>query len=162
MLVIEVDEFGHDQSDARWQEIRKDCGWCQCVLIRINPNGPRTMLTKRTMRSGNAVWGAHSAANQAAFHGVMDAVAAKVRAEIVPFIGGSHGPRKLKINHTKVSDAFKFNFHEDEKAQYQPDYMEGAHKKKDDKEASSANISGWYCAFSSSWKLNLKASLTFV
>jgi hypothetical protein len=32
-----------------------------------------------------------------------------------------------------VSDAFKFNFHEDEKAQYQPDYMEGAHKKKDDK-----------------------------
>jgi len=26
-----------------------------------------------------------------------------------------------------VSDAFKFNFHEDEKAQYQPDYMEGAH-----------------------------------
>jgi len=26
-----------------------------------------------------------------------------------------------------VSDAFKFNFHEDEKAQYQPDYMAGAY-----------------------------------
>jgi hypothetical protein len=64
---------------------------------------------------------------------VMDSVAAKVQATIVPYIGGSHGRRKLKINHTKVSDAFKFNFHEDEKAQYQPDYMEGAHKKKDDK-----------------------------
>jgi hypothetical protein len=110
--------------DARWQEIREDCKWCQCVLIRINPNGPQTMLTK-TMRSGNAVWGAHSAANQAAFHGVMDAVAAKVQAEIVPYIEGSDGPRELKIDHKKVSDAF--NFHEDEKAQYQPDYMEGAY-----------------------------------
>jgi hypothetical protein len=68
--------------------------------------------------------------------------------EIVPYIGGSDGPRKLKIDHKKLDDAFKFNFHEDEKAQYQPDYMEGAHsggqatskgepkkksKKKDDK-----------------------------
>jgi hypothetical protein len=69
--------------------------------------------------------GAHSAANQEAFHGVMAAVAAKVQAEIVPYIGGSDGPRELKIDHKKVSDAFKFNFHEDEKAQYQPDYMEG-------------------------------------
>ena len=49
VLVIEVDEFGHDQTDARWQEIRKDCEWCQSVLIRINPNGPQKMLTKRTM-----------------------------------------------------------------------------------------------------------------
>ena len=64
---------------------------------------------------------------------MMDAVAAKVQAEIVPYIGGSDGPRELKIDHKKVSDAFKFNFHEDEKAQYQPDDMEGAHKKKDDK-----------------------------
>jgi hypothetical protein len=56
----------------------------------------------------------------------MDAVAAKVE-EIVPFIGGCDGPRKLRIDHKKVSDAFKFNFHEDEKAQYQPDYMEGAY-----------------------------------
>ena len=54
---------------------------------------------------------------------MMAAVAAKVQAEIVPYIGGCDGPRKLKINHTKVSDAFKFNFHEDEKAQYQPDYI---------------------------------------
>ena len=92
--------------------------------------------------------GAHSAANQEAFHGVMAAVAAKVQAEMVPYIGGSNGPRKLRIDHKKVSDAFKFNFHEDEKAQYQPGYMEGAHsggqatskgepkkksKKKDDK-----------------------------
>ena len=44
VLVIEVDEFGHDQPDARWQEIRKDCEWCQCVLIRINPNGGAARL----------------------------------------------------------------------------------------------------------------------
>jgi hypothetical protein len=52
---------------------------------------------------------------------------AKVQAEIVPYIGGCDGPRELKIDHKKVSDAFKFNFHEDEKAQYQPGYMEGAY-----------------------------------
>jgi len=72
-------------------------------------------------------WGPHSPANQKAFHGVMAAVAAKVQAEILPYIGGCDGPRKLQINHTKVDDAFKFNFHEDEKAQYQPDYMAGAY-----------------------------------
>jgi len=78
------------------------------------------------MRSGNAAWGPHSAANQEAFNGVMGAVAAKVEAEIVPFIGGSDGPRrKLEINHKKVDDAFKLNFYEEKKAQYQPVHGRG-------------------------------------
>ena len=36
-------------------------------------------------------------------------------------------PGALKIDHKKVSDAFEFNFHEDEKAQYRPDYRAGAY-----------------------------------
>ena len=36
---------------------------------------------------------------------MMAAVAAKVQAEMVPYIGGSNGPRKLRIDHKKA-----FNF----------------------------------------------------
>ena len=82
------------------------------------------MLTKR---SGNAVWGPHSAANQDAFHGVMAAVAVKVQAEIVPYIGGCDGPRKLRIDHKKATHS---TFHEDENAQYQPGYMEAIHSRR--------------------------------
>ena len=46
VLVIEVNDFGHDQPVSA-QEIRKDCEWRRCVLIRST----RTMLTKWTMRS---------------------------------------------------------------------------------------------------------------